>query len=283
MMAAIPTINNKELRAKYNPEGSLLRQIQLRELSILVEFDRVCRNHGIDYWLDSGNLIGAVRHGGFIPWDDDIAVCVIKKDRNKLRKAMHESLNPNYKYSEAGLESKYEYPGLKKKAKHIISRVYDNNASVKRPLKGSSIIVDDNLWLDILFMECGTLAAKRFVEKTYGKCLRRVWNTIYDGKIKHILSIIAYPFAVIIKDIISGWCNIFHRDTYVHNYGTTFYSIRRKSDIFPLGEIEFEGLKFKAPRDVDSYLKRIYGNYMEVPPEDKIETHQISDFKVRNI
>ncbi|MBR5957646.1 MAG: LicD family protein, partial [Salinivirgaceae bacterium] len=93
---------NSELRAKYNPEGSQLRQIQNRELDILIEFDRICRKHNIDYWLDSGTLLGAVRHGGFIPWDDDIDVCVLKKDRKRLRKAMNTSLSQDYEYSEYG-------------------------------------------------------------------------------------------------------------------------------------------------------------------------------------
>lgn len=65
---------NDSLRAKYNPEGSELRKYQLRLLDTLVEFDRICREHGIKYWISCGTLLGARRHGGFIPWDDDIDV-----------------------------------------------------------------------------------------------------------------------------------------------------------------------------------------------------------------
>ena len=64
----------QELRSLYNPDGSRLRTIQLNLLDILIEFDRICRNNEIPYWLDSGTLIGAARHGGFIPWDDDLDV-----------------------------------------------------------------------------------------------------------------------------------------------------------------------------------------------------------------
>ena len=269
-----------ELKAKYNPEGSQLRQIQLRELAILVEFDRVCRKHGIDYWLDSGTLLGAVRHGGFIPWDDDIDVCVLKKDRKKLKKAMEESLNQNYEYSEFGTESNYKYPGVNKKVKRTVTRLYDKKASVIRHLKKLSVAVSENVWIDIFLMEPGTIFTKKIIENTYGKCLRRVWNFINDGKLKHIVATIVYPFTIPIKILVNCWCEIFHQDTLVSCCNTFFY-LRKKADIFPLGEIMFEGLKFKAPCNTDAYLRRIFGNYMEIPSEDKIETHQIVEFNIK--
>jgi len=243
---------NTSLRNKYNPEGSQLREIQLRELSILVEFDRICRKYNIDYWLDSGSLIGAVRHGGFIPWDDDIDVCIRKKDRKKLKLAMEKSLSSNYEYLEAGTESNYKYPGLEKNAKRTITRLYDKNAFLKRKLKKSTFIVSDNLWLDIFFMEPGTFTSKNLIENTYGKCLRRVWNFIDDGKFKHRLAVLAYPFTVVLKMLVTCWCGLFHKNTLVHSYGNTFFSIRKVSDIFPLSEIEFTSAQKVALQDIES-------------------------------
>lgn len=74
------------LRQKFNPDGSDLRKAQLRMLELLIFLDGVCRENKLTYWLDSGTLIGAARHGGFIPWDDDIDVCMMRKDAYHLKK-----------------------------------------------------------------------------------------------------------------------------------------------------------------------------------------------------
>ena len=70
----------QQLRERFNPEGSMLRKQQQRMLEILLHIDEVCTEHNIKYWLSSGTLLGAVRHGGFIPWDDDLDIEMLKED-----------------------------------------------------------------------------------------------------------------------------------------------------------------------------------------------------------
>ena len=74
----------------YNPQGSPLREHQLRLLELLREWDRLCKENGITWWLDGGTLLGAMRHGGFIPWDDDLDVCILWKDVPRIRKILGE-------------------------------------------------------------------------------------------------------------------------------------------------------------------------------------------------
>ena len=81
----------EQLRQKYNPDGSPLRQHQLKLLEMLVYFDKVCKENSIHYWLSSGTCLGAVRHGGFIPWDDDLDVEMMREDYLKLEKIFHET------------------------------------------------------------------------------------------------------------------------------------------------------------------------------------------------
>ena len=75
---------NSEEFSKYNGEGTPLRMAQLRMLAILVEVDKICRKHNITYWLDYGTLLGAVRHKGFIPWDDDVDIAMPRPDYETL-------------------------------------------------------------------------------------------------------------------------------------------------------------------------------------------------------
>ena len=68
----------------YNGENTELRKAQMRMLEILVHVSAICDTHAISYWIDYGTLLGAVRHKGFIPWDDDLDISVLKKDYKKL-------------------------------------------------------------------------------------------------------------------------------------------------------------------------------------------------------
>ena len=72
-----------------------LRQIQLQILEMLKLFDDICKRNNINYWIESGTLLGAVRHKGFIPWDDDVDVCILRDDVEKLNKILDEELKGN--------------------------------------------------------------------------------------------------------------------------------------------------------------------------------------------
>ena len=84
------------LRKRFNPDGSQLRFHQLRMLDMLAYFDDLCRRHGIKYWLSSGTLIGAVRHGGFIPWDDDVDVEMLRDDYERLITVFKKEPDPKF-------------------------------------------------------------------------------------------------------------------------------------------------------------------------------------------
>lgn len=92
----IPKVLQDELRTQYNPDGSHLRNIQLVSLDILKEIDRICQKCDIKYILSSGTLLGAVRHGGFIPWDDDVDIEMLKEEFDKFLSVLPEELSKDY-------------------------------------------------------------------------------------------------------------------------------------------------------------------------------------------
>lgn len=75
---------------------SKLREIQLVQLQILTEFDRICKKNDINYQLFAGTLLGAVRHKGFIPWDDDVDVCMLRSEYDRFLEIAQQELDPDY-------------------------------------------------------------------------------------------------------------------------------------------------------------------------------------------
>ena len=84
------------LRERFNPDGSTLRRQQLRMLELLDAVDTICKKHQIPYWLSSGTLIGAARHKGFIPWDDDLDIEMLRSDYLRLIKILPKELPDNF-------------------------------------------------------------------------------------------------------------------------------------------------------------------------------------------
>ena len=86
----------KEDFSEYNGEGTPLREAQMASLDILLEFDRVCKKNQITYWIDFGTLLGAVRHKGFIPWDDDIDISMPPADFKRFMEIGQKELKDGY-------------------------------------------------------------------------------------------------------------------------------------------------------------------------------------------
>lgn len=241
---------------------SALREHQLRLLDLLVEFNSVCTRLGITWWIDSGTLLGAVRHGGFIPWDDDLDVCVLASDYRKIRKLLS-----------AHLSSPFAFDCSKRGQTRLSPRFVDTGQSVLRhdPLTGAPR--EEKLWIDTFVLRPGSLRLKKAIDPLYGRCVRRINGSIRDGALKKIAAYMLFPVMWVAKELAIIIGKLLYRKNLLHDFGVPFYSVRRVEDIFPLGTISFEGKQFPAPADPDSYLRRIYGDYTK-EPEDK-SAHEI--------
>lgn len=248
--------------SKYNPEGSTLRKAQLRMVDILKVVDAICQKHNIEYVLDGGSLLGAVRHRGFIPWDDDLDITIMRKDLKRLRKILPKELPANLVYQDYTTDPNYPILIAKVRDKH--SYLYEEEWTDRLEEKG--------IFIDIIPMEeIPNLAWKKKLDYMYGHCLRGIHN--YAGTKDKILSTIVLPFAwllVILTRFINKFC---HTDQLAHVYGWAAYNSFSKKDLYPIKRIPFEDSQVCVPNNPDAVLTRLFGDYMQIPPEDKRETH----------
>ena len=259
----------EELRNRYNPNGSELRTLQLQLLDCLKHFDAICKANGINYWLSSGSCLGAIRHGGFIPWDDDIDIEMTRKDYRKFTKIFTE--DEHYVLQTYKNDLYYTQPFGKFRSKDIVVKEGDGIVDGKYRFRG--------LFIDIFVMEKSPL-----IIATISHIL--VGSMRYLGfKINKRNSVIDFLY-MIIKKIVYGtisllrlFCVFSDKNILRHTLGTGLENnIRIEEEIFPLGEAIFEGVKVPIPGNYDSYLSRMFGDYMQLP--SKIHTHKLSLNKV---
>ncbi|MBU1066157.1 LicD family protein, partial [bacterium] len=250
----------------YNGKGTKLRKAQLRILDILIEVDIICKKHNIQYWLDYGTLLGAVRHGGFIPWDDDLDISIPRKDYVKLCKLLMDELPENLVFQDETTDNNYF---LK------FAKVRDRNSFLDDPIMRNRGIKEHGLYIDIFPLEkLFSKKMKTFIEYIYGNVYRR-YKKFYPSKWKYISGILLLLFAKCLIMIIRFLSFIIPTKKYFTGCGAPFYYQHTYyfKYIFPCQTIVFEGYTFNAPNDPHLYLQNIYGDYLKIPPKEKRIIH----------
>lgn len=252
----------KELREKYNPDGSELREMQIRILRIMNIIDDICVRNNIPYWLSSGTLLGAVRHDGFIPWDDDLDIDMLRRDIPRFIKACEKELPEGFAIQTHKTDPEYYLN---------IIKVRDESSEIKEKFRFKNGKEEDatfkyrGLFVDILPIEKSSL----FLCKLSGLPMSLLNKAIYYWSFRKWMIEIIYNFNQLIYSCFRGLsCLLFWEKDYYVTYGTWFFRKRSMSDIFPLTRIKFENSEFYAPNNCDAYLKKIFGNYMTLPPVD---------------
>lgn len=247
--------------SRYNPEGSTLRRAQLRMLYILQEVDKICRRHGIEYFLDGGSLIGAVRHGGFIPWDDDLDIAIMLKDYKRLRRLLVKELPEDLVLQD--LRTDRNYPLL-------ICKVRDRKSYFEDKEHGN--LKENGIFLDIIPMEkVPSMKWKEKMDYLYGHCIRAIHN--YTTKADKARSLAVFPAAWCLLQL-TRFANLFSSsDMIAHRYGWKAYNSFSAKDTFPVKDMDFDGTMVMVPNNPDAVLKSMFGDYMRIPPEDKRPQH----------
>lgn len=252
---------------EYNPEGSELRKLQLKMLDILITVTSIAEKHRIPYWLSGGTLLGAARHGGFIPWDDDIDIELLWDDYKKLLKILKNEL-PDDLYLQTPHDKGYRLLFTKVRDRHSV--VHEEDDALDR-------YTEKGVYIDIFPEERSYKSLKTFVDFFYGRAYRRIKRGrpfhSFSYFFEYSTSLVMYPLGVIFKHLARLFCSITKPDNILHSYGIGNTTNHHASYMFPAGKIIFEGKTFSAPANADAYLSKQYGNYMEIPPKDKRATH----------
>lgn len=251
--------------SKYNKDGTVLRRAQLRMLEILTEVDKICEKHSIPYWLDFGTLLGAVRHDGFIPWDDDLDISCLNKDYKRLCRHLNQELPEHLKFQDWNNE---------KNLLMKMGKVRDTKSYFEEELYEEGALTYQGIYIDIFpTVRIPSLSIRKKIDFLYGRAYRRL-RGYNSSKKEYLIACLIWPFARVLELISKGLTFFMGKDKMSNMYGSlVLYCEHSMKDIFPLKKIQFEGHEFYAPGNTDIHLKQIYGDYMKIPAEDNRQIH----------
>jgi lipopolysaccharide cholinephosphotransferase len=246
-----------------NIDPKTLREAQLIMLDMLVEFDKIFQKHNLKYWLDSGTLLGAVRHKGFIPWDDDIDLSMPLEDYNKFIDIAQNELSGDIFFQTSKTDSKFPFDYIKLRSNRAkIVEFHEIDREVE---------YHQGVFVDIFPML--RIENSDFHKEFYNDIFKLIRAT--SAKSLHTPDGIDKPK---VRHKLQEALELMHLENGEKViYGGQMPDVSAWFDydkVFPLQKIEFEGLEFLAPNDPHHYLENIYSfNYMELPPLDKRATH----------
>ena len=236
-------------------------------LDILTDIDEFCREQDIPYSISSGTLLGAVRHGGFIPWDDDADMFMLRDDFERFTK-----LYKNRKY-----HLLYNTVNDDEFFKEGYAKVSDPNTFMidKNAKKKCGVNVD--------IFPLDYVPSNEKERKRYMKRVKRLHNRLHHRHYKDFFSILKSYY----HSLDWWWKKCYQEiwdskykdsDLVAHILGTRDLKTVINKNLFDtLVDIEFEGRKLKSFKDTDSYLTMVYGDYMTPPPIDKRQGHHKSE------
>lgn len=257
---------NAALRQRFAPEGSMLRRQQQRMLEMMVWLDDVCRRHRIPYWLGSGTLLGAVRHGGFIPWDDDVDIEFRREDYPRLLQVLtQETAGTDYALQTHDTDPGYFF---------TYAKLRDRRSRLQEQTGYDRIFTYQGIYLDLFVLEPMTKPLHWLSNRTFGIIYKVLRNPEYNTQqlIRKTDSIYRANMRFVFP-LLRLLSRLFSPRLLTYSPGIPFESQRNPAELFPLSTVVFEGHRFSAPHNPEAYLRRMFGNWQRLPDVDKISTH----------
>ena len=248
-------------------------RIQHHSINILREIDRICRANDIPYFITNGTLLGAVRHKGFIPWDDDIDVAMLRPDFNRFVKHAREWLSAPYEFIS---------PETYEKCPGELSKVIDGSTTLIERWSYNQL---GGVYVDVWVLDA--VSDKRWQRRLHFSAYKVLNRLLYmrnrdPYKRGHGMSswwprIVQSLFK---NSTLQRWmhkvqtaCD-FDKHDKICMLDNGEKSIISKKVIGQRKEYEFESQLFFGPEDYDTYLRALDGEYMELPSENKRRVHR---------
>lgn len=284
--------NNDELTVLTDEDFAKIKEVLL---VIMDDIDATCKKHGLTYVLCGGSCLGAIRHHGFIPWDDDMDIAMPRSDYDKLAECLAE-----------------DYP-KKYWVQSIMSNPKTENSSMKVRMAGTKCVelfepdMDTaGVFIDVYSLE--DTYNSRVLRRLHGyrgmfyllvcSCVRMVrlkeliWPYLSDRKMRRTVRIKYHMGKLFSYRSLYKWLMKTERVlAKCKNENSEFVSIPsgrkhyfgemyRRSSCFPPQKVSFEGHTYYTMNNPDEYLTKMYGNYMEIPVE-KPERHAILELEIK--
>lgn len=257
-----------------------MNRLQEKEYEILVQFDKLCRDNHLQYFLAYGTAIGAVRHGGFIPWDDDVDVLMLREDYEKLCRLPQDRFPRKLKLRTVYTE--VEHPYLFAKLCDISTTYVEENAK--------HLNISHGVFIDIFPLDYAPHNPfMRFMQRCHAEyawlVMAKYRNATWLGKRIAAILNIGYSderYVSRIRRIERRICNKYRKteQVVVLSFGLRSAEMKQyfEAKWFRPVEIKFESGSFSIMEGYDAYLKIAFGNYMQLPPPEKrISSHYAAE------
>lgn len=276
-------------------EGYGLEKVHEANLKILDEVDRICKKYRIRYMLDAGTLLGAVRHKGFIPWDDDVDIIFTRSQYEVFMKVAARELPDTMEVMDYrtlhGGKGFYDFTS---RILYLPSKKHENGPEME--FYGGKL---NHLWVDLFVLDelpdsgWAASAVRLFQTLLYGLAMGHRYRldfSKYKGKEKAAVQLLSAVGKILPMKLIfclqrrlsllfdSGK----HDRYYASNYQPDFLYVTWKREWAEnISQAEFEGRSLMAPADPDGVLKMLYGDYLKLPPkEQRVPSHSSMEIQI---
>lgn len=266
-------------------DGSTLRKVQLTQLEIAKEIKRVCIENDIDYFLDGGTLIGAIRHQGFIPWDDDLDIGMTRANYERFLELAPVCLGEGYLLQSVFTDNGYgaAFSKVQKRG----TRYVEARASRAHKLSG--------IYVDVFpFDRCPNDLKEREKQAKELWLLRRLllmkagyspWAEENGANIRKFFGYLPIRFIAVLSDrrrliemherVAKRWNNSQELDFCAQGILPWGSVVVPRADLLETIQAKFEDEYFSIPKGYDEYLTLTYGDYMTPPPDDQRENRHL--------